>query len=137
MRTLSLLAALAGAAPALAQNWYIPDSNATAGTCNVIPFGSTVGSTFAQCKYQTRCLASDLGAAVNVITGLGFASCSTGRAHYDSIEIVIDHIPPSQPLVTTFASNLTPAAVTVLSATNYTWNLTANAWNEIGLLTGN
>jgi hypothetical protein len=70
---------------------------------------------------------------VNLITGLGFAPCQSGRAHYDSLEIVLDHIPPTQPMVTAFASNLTPNAVTVLSATNYTWNITLNTWNEVGL----
>jgi hypothetical protein len=37
------------------------------------------------------------------------------------------------PLSTTFANNLTAGAVTVLNATNYTWSVTANTWNEIGL----
>jgi hypothetical protein len=133
MRSIGLLVTLFVACPVLAQNWYVPDSDPTLGTCNVIPFGSTVGGSFYNVKYQTRCTAADLGGAVNLITGLGFASCNTGRSHFDSLEIVIDHIPASQPLVTTFASNLTAAAVTVLSSTNYTWNVTANAWNEIGL----
>jgi hypothetical protein len=132
MRFHSLLA-IALAAPCFAQNWYIPDNVASTGTCNVIPFGLSLGSGFDQCKYQTRCTAADLGAAANLITGLGFASCNTGRAHYDAMEVVIDHIPPAQPTSTTFASNLTPAATTVLSATNYTWNLASNAWVEIGL----
>jgi hypothetical protein len=49
---------------------------------------------------------------------------------------VLDHIPAAQPLSTTFASNLTPAAVTVLAASDYTWNVTAHTWNEIGLQRG-
>ncbi len=131
--SLRLAFALSAASVLHAQNWYVPDNVASAGTCNAIPFGSGVGSTFANCKYQTRFTAADLGATVNVITGLGFAGCTTGRVHFDSLEVVLDHIPPSQPTTTTFANNLTPAAVTVLSATNYTWNVTSNAWNEIGL----
>ena len=130
---LALFAPFLLALPAVAQNWYIPDSDATTGACNVIPFGSTGPGSFSNCRYQTRLLASDLGATVNVLTGLGFAACSSGRSHFDSIEIVLDHIPPSQPLSTTFASNLTSAAQTVLSATDYTWNVQGNAWNEIGL----
>lgn len=133
MRSLCLIAVLASVAPAFAQNWYVPDNDPTTGTCNVIPFGQTVGSAFYQAKYQSRFTAADLGAAANLITGLGFASCSSGRAHYDQMEVVLDHIPAAQPTSTTFASNLTPAAVTVLNVSNYTWNLTANAWNEIGL----
>ena len=136
MRSSHLLAALLCAAPAVAQSWYVPNNDPTTGACNVIPFGdpSPTSPNWSYQKYQTRCTAADLGAAVNLITGLGFAACSAGRSHYDQIEIVIDHIPPSQPHVNTFASNLTPNAVTVLNATNYTWNLTAsNSWHEIGL----
>jgi hypothetical protein len=133
MRLASLLPLVFSAVPALAQNWYIPDSDPTTGTCNVIPFGQSPGGSFYQCKYQQRCTVADLGAAVGIVTGLGFSSCLAGRAHYDSLEIVLDHIPAAQPLSTTFASNLTPNAVTVLSATNYTWNVPANLWTEVGL----
>ncbi|HEX6813879.1 MAG TPA: hypothetical protein VF384_19815 [Planctomycetota bacterium] len=133
MRLAPLLVALFSAAPAFAQNWYIPDNLPASGNCNVIPFGQLVGGPFYQCRYQQRCTAADLGATVGVITGLGFAPCASGRAHYDSIEIVLDHIPASQPLSTTFANNLTPNAITVLSATNYTWNVTSGVWNEVGL----
>jgi hypothetical protein len=49
------------------------------------------------------------------------------------MEVVLDHIPATQSWSTTFASNLTPAAVTVLNVSNHTWHQTANAWNEIGL----
>jgi hypothetical protein len=129
----SFVAVLVSVAPLLSQNWDVPDNLPAAGSCNVIPFGSTVASSFYNIKFQTRVTAADLGGVANVITGLGFASCSTGRAHYDHIEIVLDHIPAAQPLSTTFANNLTPNAYAVLSATNYTWNLTANAWNEIGM----
>ena len=133
MRFLAPWAALAASLPLAAQNWYVPDNVATTGTCNVVPFGSIVGSSFAQVKYQQRCTAAELGSAANLVTGLGFASCGTSRGHYDSIEIVVDHIPPTQALSTTFANNLTPAAQVVLSATNYTWNVVGNTWNEIGL----
>jgi hypothetical protein len=136
MLSTRFLAALLCVAPALAQNYYIPNNDPTLGTCNVIPFGDpSVTSTWSNQKYQTRCTVADLGAAVNIITGLGFAACSSGPAHYNTLEVVIDHIPSTQAFSTTFASNLTPNAVTVLSATNYTWNVTANAWNEIGLQT--
>src|SRR5262245_59777353 len=133
MQVRSLVAVFVGVAPVLAQNWPVPDNLPAAGTCNVIPFGNTVGSSFFNCKFQTRVTAADLGAVANVITGLGFTSCAAGRAHYDHLEIVLDHIPAAQPLSTTFANNLTPNAYAVLSATNYTWNVPANAWTAIGL----
>jgi len=133
MRLPSLLSLLFSALPALAQNWYIPDNGATTGWWNVIPFGQNIGGPYYQCKYQQRCTAAELGATANIITGLAFAPCGGGRAHYDTLEIVLDHIPASQASVTTFASNLTSNAVTVLFATNYTWNVTAGTWNEVGL----
>jgi hypothetical protein len=130
------MAALLCVAPALAQDYFIPINDPTTGACNVIPFGDgSATSTWSNQKYQTRCTAADLGGVANVLTGLGFAPCGNGPAHYATLEVVIDHIPAAQPFVTTFASNLTPNAVTVLSASNYTWNVTANAWNEIGLQT--
>jgi hypothetical protein len=135
MRALHVFAVLLCAAPALAQNWYIPDNSLSTGGCNVIPFGQSPGGPFYQAKYQARVTSADLGGAPVVITGLAFAPCNAGRAHYDSLQIVMDHIPASQPLVNTFASNLTPAAVTVLSGTNYTWNVPANMWYEVGLQT--
>jgi hypothetical protein len=129
MRATTLFALfLAGSASA--QNWHVPDNLPAAGACNAVPFGAS-GSAYT--KFQTRCTAADLGAAANQISGLGFSCCGSGRVHFDQIEIVLDHIPAAQALSTTFASNITPAAVTVLSASNYTWNVLADAWCEIGL----
>jgi hypothetical protein len=136
MRTTTLLLSFALAGSALAQNYHIPDNNAAVGTSNVIPFGSTTStSSFYNCRMQVRATAAELGAIPNLVTGLAFACSGTGAAHYGALEIVMDHIPSGQPLSTTFASNLTANAVTVLSATDYTWNVTANTWNEVGLQT--
>lgn len=102
----------------------------------MIPFGSTgASSSFYNCRMQVRATAAELGGLANLITGLGFAPSITGRAHYGALNIVIDHIPATQVLSTTFANNLTANAIPVLSATDYTWNVTANTWNEIGLQT--
>ncbi|HEX6813878.1 MAG TPA: hypothetical protein VF384_19810 [Planctomycetota bacterium] len=133
MRLVPLMALLFSVVSAVAQDWHIPDNLPGAGPCNVIPFGQGAGSFFSQCRYQQRCTAAELGATAGVITGLAFAPCLTGRLHYDSLEIVLDHIPASQPLSTTFANNLTLNAVTVLHAANYTWNVTSHVWNEVGL----
>jgi hypothetical protein len=131
-----LLLSFALASSALAQNYHIPDNNAAVGTSNVIPFGSTTStSSFYNCRMQVRATAAELGAIPNLVTGLAFACSGTGAARYGALEIVMDHIPSGQPLSTTFASNLTANAVTVLSATDYTWNVTANTWNEVGLQT--
>ena len=122
------------ATSALAQNYYIPDNVASSGTANVIPFGTSGPSNFSNCRMQVRATAAELGNAANLITGLGFAPAQSGVAHYDSLTIVMDHIPASQALTSTFANNLTAAATTVLSVTDYTWHVTANSWNEIGLM---
>lgn len=133
MRHITALALFAICAPIAAQNYYIPDSNAAAGTSNVIPFGSTAGSSFYNCRMQVRATAAELGNLPNLITGLGFAPSGTGAAHYDTLDIVMDHIPASQAFSTTFANNLTANAITVLSVTDYTWHLQGNTWNEVGL----
>ncbi|MCR9248534.1 MAG: hypothetical protein NXI31_26200 [bacterium] len=128
-----VLLTLASVASLPAQDWYVPNSDPSTGGCNVIPFGSTTLGTFAQARYQCKATAADLGGAVGVITGLGFAPCRSGTAHYTQIDIVMDHHPAGTPLTTTFANNLTPAAMTVMSASDFTWHLTADNWTEIGL----
>ncbi|MCK5945179.1 MAG: hypothetical protein KAI24_24530 [Planctomycetes bacterium] len=133
MKTLASFALLTLTAPALAQNFYLPDSNAAVGTCNVIPFGQSTAGGFYNGKMQLRATAAELGGVANLITGLGFACCSSGDGEYGSLTVVMDHIPPSQATSATFANNLTPAAQTVLDVQNHVWNITANAWNEIGL----
>lgn len=135
MRLSFLTSACILAAPLAAQDYYIPDNQAGVGTCNVIPFGSSSLSTWGNQKYQTKATPADLANIPGIITGLGFAPCGTGNIHFDAIEVVLDHHPTGVPLDPTFANNLTPNAVTVLSATNYDWHITANAWNEIGLQT--
>lgn len=134
MRHITAVALLALSAPLLAQNYYVPDSNAASGTSNVIPFGqSSPGGSFYNCRMQVRATAADLGNLPNIITGLGFAPSGTGTAHYDTLDIVIDHIPASQAFTTTFANNLTAGAINVLSVVDYTWYVQGDTWNEIGL----
>jgi len=133
MHPATTLLALVLAAPLAAQNWYVPDTNAAVGICNSIPFGDVIGSGGYQSKYQVKATRTDLGGLPGLITGLGFTPCIGGKSHFGQIQIVLDHHPAGAPLSTTFDANLTPNAVTVLSATDYTWNTTANTWNEIGL----
>mgnify|MGYP001216256398 CR=1 FL=1 len=133
MRLPILLATTLVAATATGQNYFVPDNNAAAGSCNVIPFGSSSLATWGNQKYQSKATPTDLGSMAGLVTGLGYAPCGTGTIHFDAIEIILDHHPAGTPLDPTFANNLTPNAVTVLSATDFTWNITANTWNEIGL----
>jgi len=111
---------------AFAQNFYVPDSDPTIGTCNSIPFNQTSSI------YQTVVDAADLGSAAQVITGLGFAACGTGVHSYGSMEIVMDHTQAAT-LSSTFAQNLTASAQTVLQVTDHDWQVTQDTWNEIGL----
>ena len=133
MRLALALVVACYAAPLAAQNYYVPDNAASLGTCNVIPFGSSTAGSFYNNRVQMRLTPAELGGLPNLVTGIGFAACNTARATYGAIEVVMDHIPSAQAWSTTFASNLTPAAQTVLSANNYAWNVTGTAWNEIGL----
>lgn len=117
-------------APALAaQSFFVPDNDPLTGSCNVFPLGSTGG---ANLKYQTLVTAADLANQAGLITGLGFAQCGQGVHHFDTIEVLLDHTTASA-LTTTFANNISASAVTVLSATNYDWNVGPNSWSDIGL----
>ncbi len=133
MRHLPACVLLLLGTPILAQNYYIPDNDATSGTPNVIPFGQPSPGTFSNCRMHVRTTAAELGNLPNLITGLGFAPSSSGSAHFDTLEVVMDHIPPTQAFSTVFANNLTANAMTVLSVSDYTWNVTGDVWNEIGL----
>ena len=128
------LAPLCLATALVGQNFYIPDSVANAGTCNVIPLGGTATS-FTNQKFQMVVPRTDLGSLPALVTGLGFAACGTGDHTYASLTVRLDHYPASNGgvLSTTFANNISAAAVTVLSATDYTWRTLADSWNEIGL----
>ena len=135
MRHALALTVLLAAAPLAAQNYWFPSDTPTTGNCNAIPFGTASLGGFGNCRMQMRFTAAELGGVPNLITGLGFAPCGTGRANFGALQVVIDHIPAAQALTTSFAANLTPAATTVLAGAPYAWNLTANTWNEIGLQT--
>ncbi len=136
MKTPYILAATLIIASALsAQNKcvYIPDSNAAAGACNVIPFGTQkTSSTWRNQKYQTLIPASKISKSPIQICELGFASCGTGVRSFDSIEIKMGYT-KSSTLSNAFATNLASNVKTVLSTKNYSWHNTANKWNRIGL----
>lgn len=134
-----ILALLAGSSLCVgsnlrAQSFYIPDNLANAGTCNVIPFGSTTTtSSFYTCITQQIVTAADLNSTPGLITGLGFAACGTGKSRFSSLQVVMDLAPPNTTLSPTFANNLTPNARVVLDVTNYAWHTTVDQWMEIGL----
>ncbi len=133
--SLTLAATILVASTLSAQNKcvYIPDNNAAAGACNVIPFGTQkTSSTWRNQKYQTLILASKISKSPIQICELGFASCGTGVRSFDSIEIKMGYT-KSSALSKTFATNLASRVQTVLSAKNYSWHNTANKWNRIGL----
>lgn len=133
-KSLPTLLFLLAAGAANAQAYYIPDNQANVGTCNVIPFGSTgPGGSFYTCLTQQIYTAAELGGVPGIITGLEFAACGTGKTRFTQLQVVMDMLPPSSTLSTTFANNLSPNAVTVLDSNNYVWQTTANTWQEIGL----
>ena len=123
--TAALLAALAPA-----QGFYVPDPAANLGTCNAIPFSG--GGLFSNQKYQMMLAPTDLGGVPGLITGLGFATCGSGVHDFASIDVVMDHAATTT-LSSTFAQNLSPNAVTVLHAINYSWHSQIDTWVEVGL----
>jgi hypothetical protein len=133
MRLGTLTVLLIFTVPAFGQNWYIPDNNPSAGIVNVIPFGNFTTGAFSNCKMQMVARAGELGNVANLITGIGISCAGSGVASFDALEIVMDHFPSGQALQTTFSSNLTASAQTVLSGTDYKWHVTADTWSEVGL----
>ncbi len=134
---LSLIAtAVAIASPLQSQNivFSIPDSNAGAGVCNVIPLGSTsTTSSFANCRYQTMITAADMQNTPGLICGLRFAACSTGVRHYDQLIVRMGHTTATS-LSSNFDANLAPTAgFTLLDVSDHTWPTIADVWNDIGL----
>ena len=129
MRTLLACIVLA-TATLPAQSFFIPDVDASTGSCNVFPFGSTGG---ANIKYQQLVSAAELGNAPGLITGIGFAQCGEGIHHFDSLEVRLAHKPGNPTLVANFALNLQNDVTTVVAGSNYDWNLPASSWQEVGL----
>lgn len=84
--------------------------------------------------YQTILRRDDLGPA-GTITGLAFAPSQSGRHMNRFLVVTMSQVPMGHVMSTTFANNL-PAPVTVLNATDYSWELTGNAWNDVGLAAG-
>lgn len=133
MRT-HLLVALAFASVAYAQNTcvYSPDNQASVGTCNVIPFGTTpTDPTWNNQKYQHFVPASTVGNLPMMIRELAFAPCGTGPHSFRTIKITMGQTTAA--MSTTFAQNLGANPVVVLDSSNYRWNTTANSWSRIGL----
>ena len=133
----SMLLVLAVAVPSLPlaaqQSIFIPDNNATAGTCNVIPFGQTPSNaTWGNQIYQMLIPASLINAPVLRICDLGWAPCGSGDRTFDRLQIRMDHT-MSATLSTTFSANMTAAAVTVLDVKDHVWPNVANTWNRVGL----
>ncbi|MCR9247618.1 MAG: S8 family serine peptidase [bacterium] len=82
-------------------------------------------------KYQTILRCDELGGAGD-ITGLSFAS-SASSVHYNRImRIRMTHKPAGYALSTNFNTNIS-GSTTVLSEVDHSWEVRANAWNEIGL----
>ena len=131
MRSLVLISTLFVCQTAASQAFYIPDSNPTTGTCNVIPFGNTTGTWLNQ-RYQTLVTAADLAHTAGTISGLGFSPCDPGLRLHSSLKITFSHVPPGYVLQAIFENNL-PTPVVVLEANNYSWGGVPNTWNEIGL----
>lgn len=139
MSKFSFLLPLALCVPLAAQSAVVsvPNSDATSGICNTIPFGTTAGSSTNNVRFQTMILATDLATvpAFPQVCGLRFAACTTAEYSYDRITVRMAHT-SSTTLSTSFDVNIPPGTgTTVLDATNYVWPVVADTWSDIGLQT--
>jgi hypothetical protein len=113
---------------------FVPDNIMSGG--NVIPFGSSKSamSTWGNQRYQTMILPSDVKTPVLNIDTLAIGGGGTGIRHHATLKIRIGYFRGTgTSLSSTFANNLSPAAVTVLDAKDYTWKQTTKSWSRIGL----
>ena len=132
----ALVTSLLCLAPLSAQHVYNSGSSASTGSNNVIPFGHSARSTtWSNQKYQTIMLKTAMPKTPGIICSLGVSSSSvTGTKEFDTIEIIMGYLPgKGSAMTTTFANNLGKNSVTVLKATNYTFNIKRDAWTHIGL----
>lgn len=124
MRT--ILCALTFVGLASAQSFFVPTDTPGTGTCNAFPFSTS------NMRYQALVMASDLGAAPTLIRGFSLAPCANGVRSFSRITMNMAHL-AAPTLSTTFDQNLAAGHVTVMDIPNYTWNLTANVWNDVDL----
>ena len=123
MHSRSLLALALLSSGLAAQSAYVPSNTPAAGTCNAFPFSTS------DMRYQALVTAADMGNAPALICGFAVAQCSTGVATFQRLTIKMAHL-AAPALSTTFDMNLAAGAITVLDAPNYTWQATANVWND-------
>ncbi|MFQ5503877.1 MAG: hypothetical protein ACE5F1_03660 [Planctomycetota bacterium] len=131
-----LLVPLLFAAPAAGQTcFHVPADTPALGKCNAIPFGTTRNDpAWTNQKCQTLVLASTVGARPVRIRSLAFAPCGSGRRHFRSMRIRMDYFQGTgSTLSSSFARNVSSAAVTVLDVRSHVWHNTRDRWNTVGL----
>jgi len=134
--TLVALMALGTASAQTPTSYFVPDNNASAGGCNVIPFGhtSTTDANWSNQLYHQLITPAEVSNRIGLICDLAFAPCVTGIRKFKTIEIKLDYFQGTgTTMSTTFANNISSKAVTVLKATDYAWHVTGSQWNRIGL----
>jgi len=118
---------LAVHAPSQGTSIYIPSNTPSTGTCNSIPFSQS------SVIYQCMATPANLGnPTIANICDLAFAPCSGTTITFKTLKIVMAQT-KSSTLSTTFSANLATGVKTVLKASNYSWKVTGNSWNRIGL----
>jgi hypothetical protein len=106
---------------------HVPDSNATQGTCNVYPWGTST-----EWRYHAIVPETMMGGKAVPIIELGFASCNSGTFASSKCEIRMAHLTKGKSPSTTFASNL-EKDVTVVFSGSLNFAYTANQWSDVGL----
>ena len=106
----------------------IPDSNASLGKVNIIPFGGK-GPTgpFQNVKYQMLIPASSLKMGPGILTSIAFAPPEKAKYHFRELKVRIGHLKGTK-LSSVYDSNI-DKPVTVLDKSNWYWELKkGNSW---------
>ncbi len=108
--------------------YFLPDSNASSGKVNQIPFGGK-GPTgpFQNVKYQLLIPASSLGTRPGLVTSIWFASPEKGSYHFKSLEVSLGFL-KGKTLSSTYLENMDKPVV-VLDKSDWFWVLDkADSW---------
>jgi hypothetical protein len=117
----------------VAQTVFVPDANPSSGTCSVVPFGADdPASPFADQVVQILLTNDRFGSAAGVVTDLSFASCATGRLHFDELRVTVGTTSATV-LSSDFAGNLGASTVEVLRLRDHDWPLVADQWRPLGI----
>ena len=131
---LLLLSAILPAPELAAQTTYygVPDSNAAAGSGNVIPFGNGSATTWRNQRYQSLAARTYLPTKPSLLRYIAFPPTGSGTFQYEAMIIRVGHN-TSGSLSAVFENSFSTPPTTLLNTTHLDWQVTADTWGSMPL----